>query len=98
MSYNILDAIRDEIALCRDTEKLVKDKVIISMFYREQANSLTRILDRLEKGIDFSIDFEKKSICRNYTNRKSDEMLERENISLQKAGENYRLIRELVSD
>ena len=101
MSYDILDAIRDEIAFCKDAEKLCKSMEgmgFVQVAYREQARSLNRILHRLEKGLDFSIDFKNKKIINTETNRKSNEILEKENIALQKAGENYRLIKELVSD
>lgn len=101
MGYDILDAIRDEISLCQDAEKLCKtmeNMGFVQIAYREQARSLNRILQRLEKGMVFSVDFSNKKILNEKTNRKSNEVLEKESIALQKAGENYRLIRELVSD
>jgi hypothetical protein len=102
MSYNILDAIRDEIAFCRQAQKVTADDMPVAhVFYREQAVSLSRILDRLETGTDYILS-EKPSgdpiIKRIKTNRKSDEVLERENIALKKAGENYRMIKVLVNN
>ncbi len=101
MGYNILDAIRDEISLCNDAEKLCQSMLNMGhaeVAYREQARSLFRILNRLENGVDYSIDFKNQRIANKQTGRKSDETLEKENAALRQAGENYRMVRELVSD
>lgn len=102
MSYNIIDAIEAEVKLLTEMEKWAKskDKYIAESVYYTTRCALEHIVARVTTGVDIYLDHkgDKPVIRATAPVRKTDEMLERENIALQKAGENYRLIRELVSD
>lgn len=102
MSYNILNAIQDEVKLLKEMEKWAKtkDKYIAESIYYTTRCALEHIVKRVTEGVDIYLDHrgDKPTIRATAPVRKTDEMLERENIALQKAGENYRLIKELISD
>jgi hypothetical protein len=97
MPYTILDAMKDEVELLREQAKVQEkdDKFIAVAIYRSIAMSHQRIINRVEKGLDYSleiVDGEIKSVSKQ-SDRKT---LEQEYPALQKAAENYDLVKNLV--
>ena len=97
MPYTILDAMKDEVALLREEAKVQEkdDKFIAVAIYRSIAMSHQRIINRVEKGLDYSleiIDGEIKTVPKK-TNRKT---LEEEYPALKKAAEQYDIMEKLV--
>ncbi len=102
MSYSIIDAINDEVKLLKEQEKWAKKggKSISEAIYYATRCSLQHIALRMTEGVDIHLNHNgtTPSLVKTAPVRKTDMMLERENAALQQAGENYRLIRELVSE
>ena len=77
-----------------DVEKK-NDKFIIEAVYRAIANSHQRILNRVNNGLDYSLEIVNGEIER--VAKKSDrKTLEQEYPALKKAAENYDLVKNLV--
>lgn len=97
MPYTITDAIQDELEFLREMADVEKknDKFIIEAVYRAIANSHQRILNRVNNGLDYSLEIVNGEIERvaKKSNRKT---LEEEYPALQKAAENYDLVKNLV--
>jgi len=100
MPYTILDAMKDEVNLLIGLEKEADrcGYTITSAIYREQCSSLRRVYSRVVKGIDYTVTTDKSdpisySISATQSSRKT---LEEEYPALQKAAEQYDLIKALV--
>lgn len=97
MPYTILDAMKDEVEFLRESAKVEgkADRIIAVAILRQIAISHQRIINRVEKGLDYSleiVDGEIKSM-----NKKSDrKTLEDEYPALKKAAEQYDLVKNLV--
>ena len=97
MPYTILDAMKDEVNFLREMAKVEEkaDRIIAVAILRQIAVSHQRIINRVEKGLDYSleiVDGEIKSV-----NKKSDRRtLEEEYPALKKAAENYDLVKNLI--
>lgn len=97
MPYTITDAIQDELEFLREMADVEKknDKFIIEAVYRAIANSHQRILNRVNNGLDYSLEIVNGEIER--VAKKSDrKTLEQEYPALKKAAENYDLVKNLV--
>jgi hypothetical protein len=97
MPYTILDAMNDEIALLLESAKVEEkaERTIVVAILRQLAMSHQRIVNRVEKGLDYSlevIDGEIKRVIKQ-SNRKK---LEDEYPALRQAAENYNLVQNLV--
>jgi hypothetical protein len=97
MPYTIYDAIKDEVELLREEAKVEEkaERIIIASGLRQIAMSHQRIIDRVEKGLDYSlkiIDGEIKRVSKQ-SNRKT---LEQEYPALRQAAEQYQLVQNLV--
>jgi hypothetical protein len=97
MPYTILDAMNDEIALPLESAKVEEkaERTIVVAILRQLAMSHQRIVNRVEKGLDYSlevIDGEIKRVIKQ-SNRKK---LEDEYPALRQAAENYNLVQNLV--
>ena len=97
MPYTISDAMQDELEFLREMADVEKknDKFIIEAVYRAIANSHQRILNRVNNGLDYSLEIVNGEIER--VAKKSDrKTLEQEYPALKKAAENYDLVKNLV--
>ena len=97
MPYTITDAMQDELEFLREMADVEKkdDKFIIEAVYRAIANSHQRILNRVNNGLDYSLEIVNGEIER--VAKKSDrKTLEQEYPALRKAAENYDLVKNLV--
>ena len=97
MPYTIYDAIQDELEFLREMADVEKknDKFIIEAVYRAIANSHQRILNRVNNGLDYSLEIVNGEIER--VAKKSDrKTLEQEYPALKKAAEQYNIIEKLV--
>ena len=97
MPYTITDAIQDELEFLREMADVEKknDKFIIEAVYRAIANSHQRILNRVNSGLDYSLEIVNGEIER--VAKKSDrKTLEQEYPALKKAAEQYNIIEKLV--
>lgn len=97
MPYTIADAMQDEIKFLREIADVEKkrDKFILDAIYRSIANSHQRILNRVNSGLDYSLEIVNGEITT--VNKKSDrKTLEQEYPALQRAAENYDLVKNLV--
>ena len=97
MPYTITDAMQDELEFLREMADVEKknDKFIIEAIYRAIANSHQRILNRVNNGLDYSLEIVNGDIER--VAKKSDrKTLEQEYPALKKAAENYDLVKNLV--
>ena len=97
MPYTITDAMQDELEFLREMADVEKknDKFIIEAVYRAIANSHQRILNRVNNGLDYSLEIVNGEIER--VAKKSDrKTLEQEYPALKKAAENYDLVKNLV--
>ncbi len=97
MPYTNLDAMKDEVDFLRELAKVEEkdDKFILVAIYRAIANSHQRIINRVNGGVDYSLEVvngEIKTVPKK-TDRKT---LEQEYPALQKAAENYDLVKNLV--
>ena len=98
MPYTITDAIQDELEFLREMADVEKknDKFIIEAVYRAIANSHQRILNRVNNGLDYSLEIVNGEIER--VAKKSDrKTLEQEYPALKKAAEQYDIIEKLVN-
>ena len=97
MPYTIYDAMQDELEFLREMADVEKknDKFIIEAVYRAIANSHQRILNRVNSGLDYSLEIVNGEIERvaKKSNRKT---LEQEYPALQKAAEQYDIVKNLV--
>ena len=97
MPYTTLDAIKDEIAFLEELEAWAKtdEKIIAEAIYRSNRQSLKRIVDRVENGLDFYLKKVKEETHLVYkvSDRKT---LEEEYPALKKAAEQYDIIEKLV--
>lgn len=98
MPYTITDAIQDELEFLREMAEVEKkrDKFILEAIYREIANSHQRILNRVNSGLDYSLEIVNGEIERvaKKSNRKT---LEQEYPALKKAAEQYDIVEKLVN-
>ena len=98
MPYTITDAIQDELEFLREMADVEKknDKFIIEAVYRAIANSHQRILNRVNNGLDYSLEIVNGEIERvaKKSNRKT---LEQEYPALKKAAEQYDIVEKLVN-
>ena len=98
MPYTITDAIQDELEFLRELAEVEKkrDKFILEAIYREIANSHQRILNRVNNGLDYSLEIVNGEIERvaKKSNRKT---LEQEYPALKKAAEQYDIVEKLVN-
>ena len=98
MPYTITDAMQDELEFLREMADVEKknDKFIIEAVYRAIANSHQRILNRVNNGLDYSLEIVNGEIER--VAKKSDrKTLEQEYPALKKAAEQYDIIEKLVN-
>ena len=98
MPYTITDAIQDELEFLREMADVEKknDKFILEAIYRQIANSHQRILNRVNNGLDYSLEIVNGEIER--VAKKSDrKTLEQEYPALKKAAEQYDIIEKLVN-
>jgi hypothetical protein len=97
MPYTTIDAIKDEITLLEELESWAKkdEKIIAEAMYRTSRQSLKRIVDRVENGLDFYLKKVKEETHLVYkvSDRKT---LEEEYPALKKAAEQYDIIEKLV--
>ena len=97
MPYTILDAMKDEVKLLQEEAKVQEkdDKFIAVAIYRSIAMSHQRIINRVEKGLDYSLEIVDGEIKR--VSKQSDrKTLEQEYPALKKAAEQYDIIEKLV--
>lgn len=97
MPYTISDAMKDEVDFLRELAKVEEkdDKFILVAIYRAIAMSHQRIINRVEKGLDYSLEIVDGEIQR--VGKQSDrKTLEEEYPALRKAAENYDLVKNLV--
>ena len=98
MPYTITDAMQDELEFLREMADVEKkdDKFIIEAVYRAIANSHQRILNRVNNGLDYSLEIVNGEIERvaKKSNRKT---LEQEYPALKKAAEQYDIVEKLVN-
>jgi hemerythrin-like domain-containing protein len=98
MPYTITDAMQDELEFLRELAEVEKkrDKFILEAIYREIANSHQRILNRVNSGLDYSLEIVNGEIERvaKKSNRKT---LEQEYPALKKAAEQYDIVEKLVN-
>lgn len=97
MPYTILDAMKDEVDLLREQAKVEeKDGRIIAVaILRQIAMSHQRIINRVEKGLDYSLEVVDGEIKR--VSKQSDrKTLEQEYPALKKAAEQYNLVKDLI--
>lgn len=97
MPYTITDAIQDELEFLREMADVEKksDKFIIEAVYRAIANSHQRILNRVNNGLDYSLEIVNGEIER-VAKKSGRKTLEQEYPALKKAAENYDLVKNLV--
>ena len=98
MPYTITDAMQDELEFLREMADVEKknDKFIIEAVYRAIANSHQRILNRVNNGLDYSLEIVNGEIER--VAKKSDrKTLEQEYPALKKAAEQYDIVKNLVN-
>ena len=98
MPYTITDAIQDELEFLRELAEVEKkrDKFILEAIYRQIANSHQRILNRVNSGLDYSLEIVNGEIER--VAKKSDrKTLEQEYPALKKAAEQYDIVEKLVN-
>ena len=97
MPYTVLDAMKDEVNFLREMAKVEEkeDRFIAVAILRQIAMSHQRIINRVEKGLDYSleiVDGEIKSVNKK-SNRKT---LEEEYPALKNAAEQYNLVKDLI--
>jgi DNA replicative helicase MCM subunit Mcm2 (Cdc46/Mcm family) len=97
MPYTTLDAMKDEVNFLRDLANVEEkgDKFILVAIYRAIAMSHQRIINRVEKGLDYSLEVVDGEIQR--VGKESDrKTLEEEYPALKKAAEQYDIMEKLV--
>lgn len=98
MPYTITDAMQDELEFLREMADVEKknDKFIVEAIYRAIANSHQRIINRVNKGTDYSLEIIDGEIKR--VSKQSDrKTLEEEYPALKKAAEQYDIVEQLVN-
>jgi methyl coenzyme M reductase beta subunit len=97
MPYTVLDAMKDEVELLREQAKVEEKegRIIAVSILRQIAMSHQRIINRVEKGLDYSLEIVDGEIKRvsKQSNRKT---LEEEYPALKNAAEQYNLVKDLV--
>ena len=97
MPYTVLDALKDEVDLLREQAKVEEkeDRIIAVAILRQIAMSHQRIINRVEKGLDYSLEIVDGEIKRvsKQSNRKT---LEEEYPALKNAAEQYNLVKDLI--
>jgi hypothetical protein len=97
MPYTVLDAMKDEVELLREQAKVEEkeDRIIAVAILRQIAMSHQRIINRIEKGLDYSLEIVDGEIKRvsKQSNRKT---LEEEYPALKNAAEQYNLVKDLI--
>jgi methyl coenzyme M reductase beta subunit len=97
MPYTVLDAMKDEVELLREQAKVEEkeDRIIAVAILRQIAMSHQRIINRVEKGLDYSLEIVDGEIKRvsKQSNRKT---LEEEYPALKNAAEQYNLVKDLI--
>lgn len=97
MPYTVLDAMKDEVELLREQAKVEEkeDRIIAVAILRQIAMSHQRIINRVEKGLDYSLEIVDGEIKRvsKQSNRKT---LEEEYPALKKAAEQYDIMEKLI--
>jgi len=97
MPYTVLDALKDEVELLREQAKVEEkeDRIIAVAILRQIAMSHQRIINRVEKGLDYSLEIVDGEIKRvsKQSNRKT---LEEEYPALKNAAEQYNLVKDLI--
>jgi len=97
MPYTVLDAMKDEVELLREEAKVEEkeDRIIAVAILRQIAASHQRIINRVEKGLDYSLEIVDGEIKRvsKQSNRKT---LEEEYPALKNAAEQYNLVKDLI--
>lgn len=90
--YTLLDAMREEIDFLTELKKLSDkdDKFLLSAHYREQRDSLRRIVNRFEKGKEYYLGVKDGETY--IMNRQGTRHLEREYPSVAKAKQNLNTI------
>ena len=97
MPYTVLDALEDEVKLLREMVEVEEkdDKFILVAIYSRIANSHQRIINRVKKGTDYSLEVVNGEIKQ--VSKQSDrKTLEEEYPALKKAAEQYNIIEKLV--
>ena len=97
MPYTILDAMKDEVELLREQAKVEEKegRIIAVAILRQMAMSHQRIIKRVERGLDYSLEIVDGEIKR--VSKQSDrKTLEQEYPALKKAAEQYDLVKDLV--
>jgi hypothetical protein len=97
MPYTVLDAMKDEVKLLQEQAKVEEKegRVIAVAIIRQLAMSHQRIINRVEKGLDYSLEIVDGEIKR--VSKQSDrKTLEQEYPALKKAAENYDLVKNHV--
>jgi len=97
MPYTIYDAMQDEVNFLREMAKVEEkeDRFIAVAILRQIAMSHQRIINRIEKGLDYSLEIVDGEIKRvsKQSNRKT---LEEEYPALKNAAEQYNLVKDLI--
>jgi hypothetical protein len=97
MPYTVLDAMKDEVELLREQAKVEEKegRIIAVSILRQIAMSHQRIINRVEKGLDYSLEIVDGEIKRvsKQSNRKT---LEEEYPALKNAAEQYNLVKDLI--
>ena len=97
MPYTVLDAMKDEVELLREEAKVEEkeNRIIAVAILRQIAMSHQRIINRIEKGLDYSLEIVDGEIKRvsKQSNRKT---LEEEYPALKNAAEQYNLVKDLI--
>lgn len=99
MPYTILDAMKDEVELLREQAKVEEKegRIIAVAILRQMAMSHQRIINRVERGLDYSLEIVDGEIKR--VSKQSDrKTLEQEYPALKKAAEQYDLVKDLVDN
>lgn len=97
MPYTILDAMKDEVELLREEAKVEEkeDRIIAVAILRQIAASHQRIINRVEKGLDYSLEIVDGEIKR-VSKQSTRKTLEEEYPALKNAAEQYNLVKDLI--
>jgi hypothetical protein len=97
MPYTVLDAMKDEVELLREEAKVEEkeDRIIAVAILRQIAASHQRIINRVEKGLDYSLEIVDGEIKR-VSKQSTRKTLEEEYPALKNAAEQYNLVKDLI--
>ncbi len=97
MPYTVLDAMKDEVELLREQAKVEEkeDRIIAVAILRQIAMSHQRIINRIEKGLDYSLEIVDGEIKR-VSKQSTRKTLEEEYPALKNAAEQYNLVKDLI--